>query len=137
MYKVMLTYENFDGNEVGETCYFHMSTKDWIKADSDKKDDGGYQRYLEKATEPNKTNPRPILEAFEDLIRRSYGVRTKTESGVEKFVKDELATIEFMASLAYDALFDKLLFEEGASDAFVKGLIPKALAKNPQPDALA
>lgn len=136
MYPVKVTYEGFDGETIEETLYFHMATKDWVKADEDKREFGGYEKYLANqldatGTEPitpenlNPENIRParVLGLLEDLIRRSYGERS--EDG-RRFIKDPERTERFMESFAYDAFLDDLLYKDGLSMAFIQALVPKA-----------
>lgn len=135
MYPAKVTYEGFDGETVEETLYFHMSTKDWVKADEDKKEFGGYEKYLAAQLEvgdlkdaenmaAEDVRPIRVLTMLEDIIRRSYGERS--EDG-RRFVKDPNRTEAFMASLAFDAFLDDLLVKEGLSTAFVQALIPKTM----------
>lgn len=124
MYMTKISYENLDGKTVKETLYFHMSTKDWVKADEDKKEFGGYEQYLSKQLgEPGKeVNAASVLETLDDIIRRAYGERS--EDG-KRFIKDPDKTSAFMESLVYDAFLDELLYTDGFSTAFVQALIPK------------
>lgn len=124
MYITTVKYEDFDGKTIKKNLLFHMSTKDWVKADAEKKAVGGYEQYLSKQLgEPgSNVEPAVVLETLEDIIRRSYGERS--EDG-EKFVKDPERTDHFMESLAYDAFLDDLIYTDGFSTAFVQALIPK------------
>lgn len=129
MFKIQVNYENFDGEVVQEELYFHMSVRDWMKADKDKESVGGYEKYLDsvlgKLPEDEKElgdlrNAVEILGVFEDIVRRSYGVRS--EDG-RKFVKTEEVTEDFMDSFAYDAFLDDLLYKEGLAEKFVNSLV--------------
>lgn len=129
MFKIQVNYENFDGEVVQEELYFHMSVRDWMKADKDKESVGGYGKYLDsvlgKLPEDEKElgdlqNATKILGVFEDIVRRSYGVRS--EDG-RKFVKTEETTEDFMDSFAYDAFLDDLLCKEGLAEQFVNSLV--------------
>lgn len=138
MYRAIVHYEGFDGNIVEETLYFHMSTKDWIKADEDKKEFGGYEKYLAMQLEvpelkdaqnvaADNIRPARVLDMLDDIISRSYGIR---DSESNRFIKNAEATEMFMGSLAYDAFLDDLLYKEGMSEIFIKSMVPKGA---PQP----
>lgn len=138
MYRAIVHYEGFDGNTVEETLYFHMSTKDWIKADEDKKEFGGYEKYLAMQLEvpelkdaqnvtADNIRPARVLDMLDDIISRSYGIR---DSESNRFIKSAEATEMFMGSLAYDAFLDDLLYKEGMSEIFIKSMVPKGA---PQP----
>lgn len=138
MYRAIVHYEGFDGNTVEETLYFHMSTKDWIKADEDKKEFGGYEKYLAMQLEvpelkdaqnvaADNIRPARVLDMLDDIISRSYGIR---DSESNRFIKNAEATEMFMGSLAYDAFLDDLLYKEGMSEIFIKSMVPKGA---PQP----
>lgn len=133
MYRAIVHYEGFDGNTVEETLYFHMSTKDWIKADEDKKEFGGYEKYLAMQLEvpelkdaqnvaADNIRPARVLDMLDDIISRSYGIR---DSESNRFIKNAEATEMFMGSLAYDAFLDDLLYKEGMSEIFIKSMVPK------------
>lgn len=128
MYRVTIKYEDFNNEVVQEELLFHMSTKDWVKADADKKEFGGYEAYLTKQIggPQDEVEPARVLETLEDIIRRAYGERS--EDG-KKFVKNPDKTDAFLESLVYDAFLDELLYTEGFSTAFVQALIPKGAKK--------
>lgn len=118
MFRITVNYEDIDGNNVDELLYFHMSEKDWVKADADHKAIGGYHKFLEKSTKDS--DAVAIVTALDDIVRRAYGV--KSETG--KFVRDAELSEEFIDSFAYDAFLRKLLYEPGVVDAFIKALAP-------------
>lgn len=124
MYHICVKYEDLNGDPTSEDLYFHMSAKEWVKADGDKAEDGGYEKYINRMIdEQNAIN---VLRVLEDIVRRAYGV--KSPDG-KKFIKDVQTTEEFLESLAYDAFLDELLYTEGTSAAFIKSIIPKSMQK--------
>ena len=100
-----------------------MTVKEWMKADEDKKREGGYEEFLKKSTE--ESDPVRVLKALEDIIGRSYGI--KSADG-RRFIKDAEETDAFLDSLAYDAFLERLMYEEGEVPRFVKSLIPDVAA---------
>lgn len=122
MYVMKVNYTNVDGGITEETLLFHMSTRDWIKADADKKPTGGYDKFIEDNISDEQTDPVKVLTVLEDIVKRSYGFRS--EDG-KKFIRDPAKTEEFMDSLAYDAFLDDMLIKPGVSQDFIKNVLPK------------
>lgn len=118
MFRMMVKYEDIDGNNVEQMLYFHMSEKDWLKADAAMKHSGGYQTFLDKSLKDS--DPVGVITALDDIVLRAYGV--KSEDG--KFVKDPEISEEFIDSLAYDAFLRELLYNQGVSDQFIKSVSP-------------
>jgi len=117
--KKTITYTNFDGNEVTETHYFHLSKADLIKMEVSRK--GGLQAYLEEVVRSQ--DGKQIIETFEMLIRESYGMRT--EDG--RFFKNPADANAFMSGEAYSELFMSLVTNADAAAEFVNGIIPSGL----------
>ena len=67
-----------------------------------------------------------IIEVFEDLIKKSYGVKTPDGRG---FVKRKEDLEAFMATEAYSQLFMELATDSDAASKFVNGIIPADLSK--------
>ncbi len=122
MYTVKVNYTDVEGNNVEETLLFHMSSRDWIKADEEKRSVGGYSEYIASYISGDDTSPANVLIVLEDVIKRSYGVRS--EDG-KKFIRTQEVTDEFLNSLAYDAFLDDLLFRDGLSKDFIQSVLPK------------
>lgn len=118
MFRITVNYEDIDGNNVEQLLYFHMSEKDWVKADADHKAIGGYSNFLEKSTKDN--DAVTIVSALDDIVRRAYGI--KSEDG--KFVRNAALSEEFIDSFAYDAFLRELLYKPGVVDSFIKALSP-------------
>ena len=66
-----------------------------------------------------------IIEIFEDLIQRSYGVKT-VDGG---FVKRKEDLEAFMATDAYSELFMELATNADAAAEFVNGIVPADVSK--------
>ena len=67
-----------------------------------------------------------IINVFEDLIQRSYGVKTPDGRGFMKRPEDLEA---FMATEAYSQLFMELATDADAAAKFVNGIVPADMAK--------
>lgn len=70
-------------------------------------------------------NGRKIMEIFEDLIHRSYGI--KSLDGIQ-FEKSEEEWKKFKQSEAYSKLFMELVTDAKKAAAFVNAIIPKEMA---------
>lgn len=136
MYRTSVTYTNLDGEEVTRTLYFHMSSKDWIQADAEKKELGfkDYQDYLDKtmgnSKDPDGINAVAVLTALEDVIWKAYGERP--EDG-ERIVKSADISSKFMDSLAYDAFFDDLMTKPALVQELIASLVPKSISNQAKP----
>lgn len=136
MIKKVLKYQDFDGNEVVEEVYFHMSKMELI--DMEYSHEGGLSQLLPELVKEG--NPAKIIEMFKSILMKSYGKRS--EDG-RRFEKDPEATQEFMTSPAFDALFTELVSDPGKAAEFIQGIVPRdmlaeletAAAKNTGPTA--
>lgn len=123
MIKQDITFEDFDGNTVTETHYFHLSKTELIEMDLGT--DGGLDKKL--TTIVASGNGAEILRTFREIVASAYGERVPG-SGTEFFKKKEV-TDRFMGGLAFDALLMKLATDAGFAAEFVSGIIPKDLAQ--------
>ena len=112
-----VTYTDYDGQERTETFYFNLTKAELTKLQY--KHPGGYGEYLKRITE-SKENAQ-IMQAFEDLVDLSYGV--KSEDG-KRFIKNETVLEEFKQTEAYSELFVELLTNVDAATAFANGILP-------------
>lgn len=127
MYTINVTYTGFDYIDTTDTLYFHMSSKDWVKADEEMKAKGhkdGYMDFIDANIKPGdpEVNPIGVLTVIEDVVRRSYGTRDGN-----RFVRTPEQTEEFMDSLAYDAFLDKMVYDQDVSMKFIQAVLPKGV----------
>lgn len=118
MQSIKVTYESFDGEQVEEELYFHLSKSELT--------DMELRKYplslkLARVTSGNATGA-DAYDLMRDFIAASYGQRS--EDG-RRFIKDIKETESFMISPAFDALLDKLLEDENFTMKFMAGLFPK------------
>lgn len=121
MLKREITYEDFDGNTVTETAYFHISKPELVKLEAEQKE--GFQDWIKKMVEAE--DNRQIIEVFERIVLMAYGQRS--EDG-KRFIKSEELTEGFSQTNAYEALFMDLITNETTMAEFIKGALPKDLA---------
>jgi hypothetical protein len=128
MLKKNLTYENFDGETVTKTCWFHLSVPEWTRMEAAYS--GGLQEHFKQLVEAG--DNKKMVEEFENLIFKSYGERDG-----DRFAKSDEISLAFSQSLAYEALFMELVTDLKKVEAFILGVLPKELAdqyraNNPQ-----
>lgn len=121
MIKKTITYTDFNGNERTEDQYFNLTKAEITKMELSIK--GGLAEMIKRIVDAQDTPA--IIEVFEDLIKRSYGVKTPDGRG---FVKKPEDLEAFMATEAYSQLFMELATDAEAAAQFVNGIIPADMA---------
>lgn len=129
----VITYKNFDGNEVTDTLYFNMSEADLAELEASYK--GGMEAAINAliAAEDGQS----IIREFKRIIGWAYGI--KSEDG-RRFIKSPELSEEFFQTNAWPALFMELLTGDGDNMVnFVAGFVPadlaqkaKLIVKNPE-----
>lgn len=130
MLKKTITYTDYNGNERSQTYYFNLSKAEIAKMEMGVK--GGFAEYIKRIIDAQDT---PALAAlFEDLIKKSYGVKSLDGNGFYKRASD---LEEFMATEAYSQLYMELATNADAASEFMNGIVPadmsqkvKEVAKN-------
>lgn len=126
MIKMQVTYKNFDDEEVTDTLHFHLSVKELTKMEVST--EGGMYDKLQKLLKANKGGD--ILAVFEDIVGAAYGERE--DNNPNSFLKSPKISEKFLNSLAYDALFSKLVQDPASMVTFINGLMPADLMNNPE-----
>ena len=122
MIKKTITYSDFNGNERTEDFYFNLTKAEITKMELSTK--GGLAEMIQRIVAAQDTPA--IIEVFEDLIKRSYGVKTPDGRGFVKRIDDLEA---FMSTEAYSQLFMELATDADAASKFVNGVVPADMAK--------
>lgn len=122
MIKKTITYSDFNGTERTEDFYFNLTKAEITKMELSIK--GGLAEMIKRIVDAQDTPA--IIEVFEDLIKRSYGVKTPDGRG---FVKKAEDLESFMSTEAYSQLFMELATNAEAAAAFVNGVVPADMAK--------
>lgn len=126
MYKKVVKYVDFDGNDRTEECYFNLTKAEimmWLTQSGDYTLD----KVLEKLVKER--NGSKIMEMFEDLIRRSYG---KKSLDGRKFEKSEAIWEDFKSTEAYSELFMSIVTDANNAADFINHIIPESLADDVQ-----
>lgn len=122
MIKKSVTYENFNGEEVTQVCYFHFSEPELVEMEVDY--EGGLGAYIERMAETS--NNKEIIEISKKLVLDSYG--EKSDDG-NRFIKNDEIREKFQSSIAYSKVFMEVATDETKSVEFIKGIMPKDLAE--------
>lgn len=109
MYKLTVTYKNFDGDDVTEDVRLHVTNVQLLRLES--KYGNGLKAEIEDIVN---TNDRSRMLAFlEDLVQSSYGVRKG-----DLFVQDEETKKHFLYTNLYPETLMALLSSETSIAAF-------------------
>ena len=122
MIKKTISYTDFNGGERTEDFYFHLTKAEITKMEMSV--NGGMAERIQRIVSAQ--DQPAIIEVFEDLIKKSYGVKTPDGRG---FVKRKEDLEAFMATEAYSQLFMELATDSDAASKFVNGIIPADLSK--------
>lgn len=117
MLRKVVSYKDYDNNEVSTVLYFHLNKFEWLELETYTK--GGLVKNLENALETN--NVKKTIDLLKKIILRAYGEKDP-ETGV--FMKDDDRAIRFSKTEAFSELFYELAYNETASKEFFMGLIP-------------
>lgn len=122
MLKKTITYEDFNGEEVSEDFFFHLSKAELVELELSHT--GGLSAALERiiAAEDGKA----IVAEFKNIILGAYGQRSMDG---KRFIKNQQLRDEFESTEAYSVLFMELLQNTEAAVEFVNGIIPQNMAE--------
>lgn len=117
MYKKTITYKDYNGDERTEDFYFHLNQAELTKMQL--KIPGGLTGMIDRITQ--RKSGSDIMEVFNTLIERSYGV--KSPDG-RKFVKSKEILDDFLQTEAYNVFFMELVTSAEAASDFFNQIIP-------------
>ena len=123
MYIKEITYEDYNGEKVTEKFYFNFSRAELATMNLEV--EGGLQNYIERIT--NTRDVPSLIKLFQDLILRSYGV--KSDDG-KKFIKvkdGHKLSEDFAQTDAYSEYFMLLVQDDKEAEKFINGVIPKQI----------
>lgn len=129
MIKKTVKYEDFNGEQVTEDCYFNLSKAELMEMNFQAS--GGLENYARAII--NARDAAAMMSVYKDLILKAYGV--KTPDG-KHFMKSDQIRLEFECSPAYSEIYMELISDEKAAAEFFNGIIPKDLAEDPRVKSL-
>lgn len=118
MLKKTVTYTDYEGVERTEDFYFNLTKAEVTMMELS--EDGGLIKYLEKIVAEK--NGKKIIEAFKDLVLKSYG--EKSPDG-KRFIKNQALRDAFEQTEAYSEIFTEMVTDADAAAAFMNAIIPQ------------
>jgi len=122
--KKEITYDDpfsEDGEQVTKTFYFNLTRAEITQWEFSIK--GGLRAHLESVMQDPEENGKAIMEAIEELIRRSYGRREGSN-----FIKNEQIWEEFKSSEPYSQMFWDLCTDAEKAAEFMNAVVPRDMA---------
>ena len=127
MIKKTMTYTDFNGVERKEDFYFNLTKAEVLKMEMGVK--GGLAEQIKRIVD---TKDQPaIIEIFEDLIQKAYGVKTPDGRGFLKRPEDLEA---FISTQAYSDLYMELATDDKKAAEFINGIVPPDLSQENNAD---
>lgn len=123
MLKKSITYTDYNGREVTEDFYFHLSKADLVEMELSSK--GGLAAKLQAIVESK--DGAAIVAEFKKIILGSYG--QKSEDG-RRFIRSQELRDSFQETEAYSVLFFELCTNADAAAEFVNGIVPQGIEKD-------
>lgn len=122
MLKKTITFIDYNGTERKEDFYFNLSKAELTKMEMSI--NGGLTEMIKRVVAAQ--DAPAIIAIFEDLIQKSFGVKTLDGRG---FVKRKEDLEAFMATEAYSNLFMELATDADAAAKFINGIVPAKMSK--------
>jgi hypothetical protein len=122
MLKKTITYEDFNGDEVSEDFFFHMSKAELVELELSHK--GGLSDALKRII--SEEDGKAIIDEFKNIILSAYGKRSPDG---KRFIKNQELRDEFASTEAYSTLFMELVMDTDAAIEFINGVVPQGIAE--------
>jgi hypothetical protein len=122
MLKKSITYKDYNGEEVTEDFFFHLSRAELVELEVSHKD--GLSESLQKIIATN--DGAEIIREFKNIIMKAYG--QKSPDG-RRFIKNDQLRQEFESTEAYSVMFIELVTNSDAAAEFVNAVIPQDLSQ--------
>jgi hypothetical protein len=119
--KKTITYTDFNGEEVKEDFFFHLSKAELVELEMGH--DGGLSAAMERIVATD--DRAAIISEFKKIILNSYG---KKSMDGKRFIKNATMREEFESSEAYSTLFMELVTVTDSAIEFMNGIIPADMA---------
>lgn len=122
MFKKLISYVDYDGNEREEEHYFNLTKSELMEMELTTS--GGMEQMIRGIISAQDNGK--IVQIFKNIILKSYGI--KSPDG-KRFIKSPEITEEFTQTGAYDVLFMELATDADKAAEFINGIIPQDLQK--------
>jgi len=120
--KKTITYTDFNGEEVSEDFFFHLSKAELVELELSHRD--GLSAALERIVAAK--DGKSIIAEFKKIILGAYGKRS--DDG-RRFIKNQEIRDEFESTEAYSTLFMELVTNTDSAVDFINGVIPAGMAE--------
>ena len=128
MIKKTITYTDYNGNQRTENFYFNLTKAEVTRMEMSVQ--GGMAEMIDRIIAAQ--DAPSLIDTFEKMIQKSYGVKTPDGRG---FIKRPEDLESFMATEAYSELFMELVTDAAAAAEFVNGIMPNDIETKPAPIA--
>lgn len=122
MIKKTITYTDYNGNERKEDFYFNLNKAEIMRMEMSTR--GGLAERIQRIVDAQ--DAPAIIEVFEDLIEKSFGVKAPDGRG---FIKRKEDFESFKSTEAYSILFMELATDADAAAKFINGIVPADMAQ--------
>ena len=116
MYKKVIKFEDYNGNQREMTAYFNLSKAEMMEMELSTK--AGIEEWLRILIATN--DHATIVQTYKNLILKSYGI--KSEDGT-RFIKTDKLREEFEQSAAYSEFFMELLADPSEQTRFMQNVM--------------
>lgn len=120
MYKKLMTYEDFDGNERTEELYFNLTEQEVTEYQLSH--NGGITTLINRIIQAQ--DWKSMVEYWKEFILMCYGV--KSDDG-RRFIKNDAVREEFASTNAFSDLFMLLSTDDNEAAKFVNNILPKKM----------
>ena len=124
MIKKTIAYTDYNGNQRKEDFWFNLTKAEVTRMEMST--EGGMAEMINRIVAAQDVPS--LISIFEEMIQKSYGVKTPDGRG---FVKRKEDLESFMATEAYSELFMELVTDADAAAKFLNGIIPSYDDKKP------
>jgi hypothetical protein len=121
MIKKTINYIDYNGNPRKRDCYFNLNKAEIVKMEMSTK--GSFAERIQSIIDAQ--DQPTLIQIFEDLIQKSYGVKTVDGAFLKR--KEDLE--EFVSTEAYSELFMELATNAEAAAKFINGIFPADMVK--------
>lgn len=120
MYKKVIKYTDYEGNERTEELYFHLKKSKIY--DLELNTPGGIEKKIEGIVKS--VDVKELATLLKDFMRMSYGIKSPDGKRFIQKVDGVPLFDEFCETEAYDQYYEELLTNDEEAARFVNGIIP-------------
>lgn len=125
MYTKEVKYVDFDGSEVTEELWFHLTKAEITEMEYSV--NGGLVNTIKRLQKEQDISK--IISLIKNIILKSFGEKVMDRAGRERFVKTETAREIFASTEAYSEMFMSFIQDPDSFNAFLIGVLPIDMQK--------